>query len=417
MAAARAHRRHAIEIDRPVTRRGLLGTAAAAALALGLRGPLAHAAGQAAAEGTGQDTAPEEPALLPGVSAQTVATPRLSTALLTSGAEDGAPVLFIHGNLSSARFWEETLAALPDRYRGLAPDLRGFGDTETRPVDATRGLRDFSDDVHGLVEALGLAAGGRRLHLVGWSMGGGIAMQYALDHADLLASLVLVAPVSPYGFVGTKDAAGTPSWADFAGSGGGAANPEYTRRLAAGDRGADSDVSPRNVMNNFYFKPPFRAAPEREEVYVSAVLSTVVGDDNYPGDSTPSEHWPNVAPGTRGVLNSFSPKYFNAAGLAALDPKPDVLWLRGADDQVIADTSLFDFGMLGRLGVVPGWPGDEVYPPQPMIAQTRAVLDAYQQRGGRYREEVIVDAGHSPHVERPDAFRALLFPWLAGPRV
>jgi pimeloyl-ACP methyl ester carboxylesterase len=47
-------------------------------------------------------------------------------------------VLFIHGDVSSSRFFEETLAALPPRYRGLAPDLRGFGETETRPVDATR---------------------------------------------------------------------------------------------------------------------------------------------------------------------------------------------------------------------------------------------------------------------------------------
>ncbi|MFH0351957.1 MAG: alpha/beta fold hydrolase [Chromatiales bacterium] len=56
------------------------------------------------------------------------------------------PVLFIHGNVSSARLWEETMLALPPRYWALVVDLRGFGQSETRLVDATRGLRVFSDN-------------------------------------------------------------------------------------------------------------------------------------------------------------------------------------------------------------------------------------------------------------------------------
>src|SRR5687767_15572159 len=170
--------------------------------------------------------------LLEGISSTLVETPRLKTHLLTTGSEAGAPVLFIHGNVSSARFWEETLLALPVGYRGLAVDLRGFGDSETKPLDATRGLRDFSDDLASLSETLGLAQGGQQLYLVGWSAGGGVAMQYALDHPRQVASLVLVAPMSPYGFGGTKDAEGTPCWSDYAGSGGGTANPEFVKRLA-----------------------------------------------------------------------------------------------------------------------------------------------------------------------------------------
>jgi hypothetical protein len=45
--------------------------------------------------------------------------------------------------------------------------------------------------------------------------------------------------MSPYGFGGTRDVAGTPCHADFAGSGGGTANPEFVRLLAAGDRGGE----------------------------------------------------------------------------------------------------------------------------------------------------------------------------------
>lgn len=346
------------------------------------------------------------------ISSRMISTLRLKIHLRIKGRDEGAPVLFVHGNVSSSAFWDETLAALPSDFLGLAPDLRGYGDSEPGPLDATRGLRDFSDDLRGLVETLKLTAGGRILHLVGWSVGGGIIMQYAIDHPDDVASLVLVNPVSPYGFGGTKDEAGTPCWSDYAGSGGGTANPEFVQRLAAGDRSEESPLSPRNVMNAFYYKPPFRVAPEVEERFVSALLSTRIGDPSYPGDMTPSENWPSVAPGTMGMNNAISPKYLNLSGLTQITPKPAVLWVRGADDQIVSDTSFFDFGYLGQIGAVPGWPGAEIYPPQAMVAQTRAVLETYRANGGQYREEVISDCGHSPHIEHPHLFRELVFAFL-----
>ena len=48
------------------------------------------------------------------------------------------------------------------------------------------------------------------------------------------------------------------------------------------------------------------------------------------------------------------------------------------------------------------------YPPQPMVGQTRAVLDRYAAAGGRYREIVFAGRGHSPHVEDPRRFAAEL---------
>ena len=351
--------------------------------------------------------------LLPGVRAAEIATPRLRTHCLFAGPDGGVPVVLVHGNVSSSRFFEETLAALPAGYRGIAPDLRGYGASETKPVDATRGLRDFSDDLAALFDALGLGTR-RPAHVAGWSMGAGVAMQYAIDHPGAVASLTLIDPLAPYGFGGTRDAAGTPSWPDFAGSGGGTANPDYVGRLAAGDRSGDTPTSPRSVMNAFYFKPPFRAAPEREEVFVDEMLRMAIGDDSYPGDTNTSPNWPGVRPGTRGVNNAMSPAYYNAGAFADLAPRPDVLWIRGADDQIVSDTSLLDFGTLGQLGAVPGWPGAEAYPPQPMVSQMRALLDRYAANGGRYQEVVIADAGHSPFIERPDEFRRAFFAFLAA---
>jgi pimeloyl-ACP methyl ester carboxylesterase len=315
-------------------------------------------------------------------------------------------VVFVHGNCSSSAFFESMLRRLPAGLRGIAPDLRGYGDTEPLPIDATRGMRDFSDDVASLLDALDV----RRALFVAHSAGAGVVMQLALDAPERVAGLVLEAPVSPYGFGGTRDADGTPCWPDFSGSGGGTANPEFVKRLKEKDRSADSQVSPRSVMNGCYVKPPFRA-PDEEKL-LDSVLSTRVSDQHYPGDMVTSPHWPTVAPGTTGMNNAFSPKYFNLGAFAALKGGPDVLWLRGADDAIVSDTSLFDFGYLGKLGLVPGWPGEEQYPPQPMVAQMRKLLERYAANGGRFREEVLADTGHSPHLERPQEFERHAFPFL-----
>ena len=165
-------------------------------------------------------------------------------------------------------------------------------------------------------------------------------------------------------------------------------------------------------MNAFYFKRPFRASKEREEILLSSMLSTKVAEGNYPGDAAPSGNWPNVAPGTGGMNNAISPKYCDLGGFAGIDPKPPALWIRGADDALVSDTSFLDLGYLGRLGMVPGWPGEEAYPAQPMVSQTRAVLAAYARNGGSYRERAIEDCGHSPHIEKPEAFQRALFDFL-----
>jgi pimeloyl-ACP methyl ester carboxylesterase len=49
-----------------------------------------------------------------------------------------------------------------------------------------------------------------------------------------------------------------------------------------------------------------------------------------------------------------------------------------------------------------------------MVSQTRAVLDQYAARGGQYSEVVIPNTGHSPYIEEPDEFAALLEAQLSG---
>ncbi len=347
-------------------------------------------------------------ATLPGITSKMIETPRLKQHVLFSGPEDGIPVVFIHGNFSAATYWEELMLAMPPQYRCIAPDLRGYGDTEDRLIDGTRGARDWAEDLKALSDALGT----RAAHLVGWSAGGGVILQFALDYPELVASLTLVAPVSPYGFGGTKGLDGTPCYADCAGSGGGTVNPEFVKRIQAGDRSAEDPNSPRNVINTFYYKAGFKAA--REEAFLEAALLEKTGTDKYPGDLTPSANWPNVAPGTLGPINALSPRYFNASGIVDLTQKPPVLWIRGDSDQIVGDASFFDFGTLGQLGFVPGWPGADVFPPQPMVGQTRAVLEKYRANGGAFKEVVIADAGHGPHIEKPAEFLAAFTDHLAA---
>jgi pimeloyl-ACP methyl ester carboxylesterase len=339
--------------------------------------------------------------ILPGIRTLQVRTQRITANVLERPSDAAtATIVFVHGNVSSSLFWQPLMLDLPSRVRALAIDLRGFGDTDVLPVDATRGVRDFSDDVASVIDSLGLGA----VHVVGWSMGGGVVMQLLLDRPELVASLTLVATVSPYGFGGTA-LDGSLLVPDAAGTGGGGANPDFIARLAAGDR-SDEPGSPRAVFRSSYVAPGFVA--DLEDIWVESMLTTATGVDNDPGDSTPSENWPGFAPGGRGVLNSLTPKVFNTTGIVDLELKPPILWIHGLQDAIVGDASYFDLNQLGKAGIIPAWPGDDVAPPQPMIAQTRAVLTRYRDAGGRFTELALDDCGHSPHLEHPDAFRDAL---------
>ena len=344
------------------------------------------------------------------VSAKTRSTSRLRMHYLESGPEDGIPVVLIHGNLSTGRFFQPLMESLPDRYRAIAPDMRGFGDTERVPIDATRGLRDWADDTASLLEALGVTA---PPHLAGWSTGGAAIANYAADRP--VASLTFIDPVSPYGFGGTfRD--GRPCYQDYAGTGGGTGNPEFTKRIQDGDRSEESPLSPRSVMNSSYWAPGHREPKEREDALVDDILKSVTGDDGYPGDLVPSANWPGFAPGTRGIINALSPKYCNWSDIVGLSPKPPVLWTHGTADIVVADASAWEMGTLGQMGVIPGWPGAEAFPPQPMVTQIRDVLTAYREAGGRVEMEMFEGSGHFPVADAFDRWRKLFVDFLASVR-
>ena len=102
--------------------------------------------------------------VLKGVTARAVRSDGLTTRVLSTGHRTETPVLFLHGDLSAATWWEETMLRLPPGFHGLAPDLRGFGEVDREEkIDARQGL----GDVAAPLDALGVD----RAHVVGNSLG------------------------------------------------------------------------------------------------------------------------------------------------------------------------------------------------------------------------------------------------------
>lgn len=342
---------------------------------------------------------------LSGVSSARVKTSRLETHLYRSGERSSTPILLLHGNFSSGFWFQDLMTRLPGR-DCIAPDLRGYGETEALPIDARRGAKDWSEDLGSLIDRLEL----EKVHLLGWSAGAAAAMQLMLDRPDSVRSLTLLAPVSPYGFGGTKDRTGTPVYSDYAGSGGGIVSADFVHALVSNDMSMDSLFSPRNVFRQSYVTPPFVFA--NEDQLLSSALMQTFGDRSYPGDSQTSGNWPGVAPGIWGPLNALSPKYFDSSGIVHVERKAPVLWVQGGQDRIVSDRSMSDLAVLGELGYIPGWPGSDHFPAQPMVEQTRCVLDSYQRHGGTYEEFIIEGAGHTPHIEQPQIFSQKLDAFL-----
>lgn len=338
-----------------------------------------------------------------------VTTARLRTQVLTAGKPGGHAVLFLHGNVSAATWWEEVLVSLPPGFWGIAPDQRGFGEADPdKKIDATRGLGDLVDDALALLDHFEIECA----HVVGHSMGGSVLWQFLMEHPQRAMTATLVAPGSPFGFGGTKDITGTPCHDDFAGSGAGLIVPRFLQCIMAGDRTDQSPFSPRAVFRRTIIKPPF--VPVREDALIEAMLAIHAGEKDYPGDTVPSPNWPYTAPGRWGINNALSPKHAsNVAALYRISPKISILWVRGSDDLVVSDRAIGDPGTWGPMGLVPNYPGPEVYPPQPMLAQTRAILDQYAAWGGTYKEVVIEGSGHVPFIENLEAFNAAFHAHLA----
>ena len=100
-------------------------------------------------------------------------------------AGEGLPVVFLHAGVADCRMWQPQLRAFAPRFECIAPDMRGFGGSALPP-----GPWSPVADLLGLIDHLHL----KPVHLVGCSMGGGLAIDFAIEHGERISKLVLVGP-------------------------------------------------------------------------------------------------------------------------------------------------------------------------------------------------------------------------------
>ncbi len=101
-------------------------------------------------------------------------------------AGDGEALLLIHGMAGSSDTWRDVIPQLAKHFRVIAPDLLGHGQSDKPRGDYSLGA--FAASLRDLLDELGVA----RATIIGQSLGGGIAMQFAYQHRDRCERVVLI---------------------------------------------------------------------------------------------------------------------------------------------------------------------------------------------------------------------------------
>jgi len=99
---------------------------------------------------------------------------------------EGTPLVLVHGTGGAWQSWLLNLEALAERHRVIAVDLPGFGRSDALPP--APGMSAYAASIAALLDQLGL----RRVSILGHSLGGVVAMRFALEHPERTASLILL---------------------------------------------------------------------------------------------------------------------------------------------------------------------------------------------------------------------------------
>lgn len=108
--------------------------------------------------------------------------------------EGDKTLLLLHGNMSSSVFWQTTMEEIESDIQIIAPDLRGFGDSTYKSTFDS--LLDLALDIKQLLEYLKVD----KFTVLGWSTGGGVALELAAMLGSQVEKVILLDSVGVYGF-------------------------------------------------------------------------------------------------------------------------------------------------------------------------------------------------------------------------
>ena len=112
-------------------------------------------------------------------------------------------LILIHGNFSSSVYFQPLLKRIPQSLHVIAPDLRGYGDSSYRQRFSS--LKELAEDIQQLLQELKIESA----IIAGWSLGGGVAMEFAAAYPEKTEKLILINSTSHAGYpVFKKDETG-----------------------------------------------------------------------------------------------------------------------------------------------------------------------------------------------------------------
>jgi pimeloyl-ACP methyl ester carboxylesterase len=190
-----------------------------------------------------------------------VAVPQGGELYVESKGGTGPDVVLIHGGQLDRRMWDREFDSLAHEYRVVRYDVRGYGQSPPGPGKQFRSYEDLA----ALLDSLDIA----RTSIIGLSLGGRIAVDFAIAHPDRVDRLVLLAPgVSGYPWTDADSALG----------------PAEERAFAARDTAAMTDLWLRTTYMSTAMKNP-EIAPRIRELSLAnsgAFLRAAMGQELEP---------------------------------------------------------------------------------------------------------------------------------------
>jgi pimeloyl-ACP methyl ester carboxylesterase len=227
---------------------------------------------------------------------------------------EGFPLLLIHGLAGDHKAWDPQVAAWRERFRVIAPDNRGAG--ESTQVDEPVTTEDMALDMMALMDSLGID----KAHIIGRSMGGAVAQHIAIRAPERVASLVMCASFAKLDPFGARVLSNmrevleiTGSWATHA----------------------------RHSVRNFVSAEFFDANPER----VKAIEALIGGERRLPACYI-RQNQACLAHDTLARLHDIQcPTLVMSGGVDPICPPVCARWMvegiRGAESVVFEDSSHF----------------------------------------------------------------------------